>query len=153
MVKICRSNELWRLLYLGSASHHSPDAALEALANDIGWRRLYFTSKLQLQARAGGFQFTTKCHSCAQFKILQIHTLCASMLKCVKPATYDQHFWHWFLKCFHIKDRGIHNLCQATVKIWHPSMVTIYCCRHNQNRISTEVFHKAITWTMPPCIH
>jgi len=34
---------------LGPASHGSPDATLEALASDIGWRRLYFTNKLQLQ--------------------------------------------------------------------------------------------------------
>jgi len=48
-LQICRSNDLWRLLYLGSASPRSPDEALEALASDIGWRRLYFTNKLQLQ--------------------------------------------------------------------------------------------------------
>jgi len=61
VVKICRTDDLWRLLYLGSAAHRSPDAALEALASDIGWRRLYFTSKLQLQVCAEGLEFSTKC--------------------------------------------------------------------------------------------
>ena len=60
-------------------------------------------------------------------------------------------------KCFQTKDRS--TLLKAfttyvrTLRICHPSMVTICCCRHNQNRISAQVFHKVITWTMPLCKH
>ena len=75
VMKICRDNDLWRLLYLHSAAHRSPDAALEALANDIGWRRLYFTSKLQLQVHVEDLEFYTKYHVSmlyVHFKLLLI---------------------------------------------------------------------------------
>jgi F-box protein 36 len=51
--KLCQSDELWRSLYLGVslAKCRTADAALETLAQEVGWRKLYFTNKLQLQVQ------------------------------------------------------------------------------------------------------
>ncbi|KAM7104456.1 F-box only protein 36 isoform 1-T1 [Molossus nigricans] len=44
--KLCRSDRLWELI-VESACDVTPD--LRALAKEMGWRQMFFTSKLQLQ--------------------------------------------------------------------------------------------------------
>ncbi|XP_040084119.1 F-box only protein 36 isoform X2 [Oryx dammah] len=45
--KLCMSDELWERIVRSSCDHVTPD--MRALAQDMGWRRMYFTNKLQLQ--------------------------------------------------------------------------------------------------------
>ncbi|XP_060266439.1 F-box only protein 36 isoform X2 [Ovis aries] len=45
--KLCMSEELWEQIVRSSCDHITPD--MRALAQDLGWRRMYFTNKLQLQ--------------------------------------------------------------------------------------------------------
>ncbi|XP_005887099.1 F-box only protein 36 isoform X1 [Bos mutus] len=45
--KLCMSDELWEQIVRSSCDHITPD--MRALAQDMGWRQMYFTNKLQLQ--------------------------------------------------------------------------------------------------------
>ncbi|CAI9165234.1 unnamed protein product [Rangifer tarandus platyrhynchus] len=45
--KLCTSDELWEQIVRSSCDHITPD--MQALAQDMGWRQMYFTNKLQLQ--------------------------------------------------------------------------------------------------------
>ncbi|KAB0362915.1 hypothetical protein FD754_007071, partial [Muntiacus muntjak] len=45
--KLCMSDELWEQIVRSSCDHITPD--MQALAQDMGWRQMYFTNKLQLQ--------------------------------------------------------------------------------------------------------
>lgn len=45
--QLCMSEELWEQIVRSSCDHITPD--MRALAQDLGWRRMYFTNKLQLQ--------------------------------------------------------------------------------------------------------
>ncbi|KAB0380670.1 hypothetical protein FD755_008454 [Muntiacus reevesi] len=44
---LCMSDELWEQIVRSSCDHITPD--MQALAQDMGWRQMYFTNKLQLQ--------------------------------------------------------------------------------------------------------
>ena len=45
--KICSSDELWRDLYAKNSGKVTDD--IKTLATEFGWRRMFFTNKLQLQ--------------------------------------------------------------------------------------------------------
>uniref|UniRef100_A0A8C6BM27 F-box protein 36 n=1 Tax=Monodon monoceros TaxID=40151 RepID=A0A8C6BM27_MONMO len=45
--KLCTSGKLWEQIVQSACDHITPD--MRALAQDMGWRQMFFTSKLQLQ--------------------------------------------------------------------------------------------------------
>ncbi|XP_057601284.1 F-box only protein 36 isoform X1 [Hippopotamus amphibius kiboko] len=45
--KLCTSDELWEPIVQSACDHITPD--MRALAQDMGWRQMFFTNKLQLQ--------------------------------------------------------------------------------------------------------
>uniref|UniRef100_A0A8C3VZV1 F-box protein 36 n=1 Tax=Catagonus wagneri TaxID=51154 RepID=A0A8C3VZV1_9CETA len=45
--KLCTSDKLWEQIVQSACDHITPD--MRALAEDMGWRRMFFTNKLQLQ--------------------------------------------------------------------------------------------------------
>ncbi|XP_053520331.1 F-box only protein 36 isoform X1 [Artibeus jamaicensis] len=45
--KLCRSDQLWELIVRSACDNLTPD--LRALAEEMGWRQMFFTNKLQLQ--------------------------------------------------------------------------------------------------------
>ncbi|TKC42734.1 hypothetical protein EI555_008262 [Monodon monoceros] len=47
LLKLCTSGKLWEQIVQSACDHITPD--MRALAQDMGWRQMFFTSKLQLQ--------------------------------------------------------------------------------------------------------
>ncbi|XP_046499488.1 F-box only protein 36 [Equus quagga] len=47
--KLCMSDKLWEQIVQSACDNISPD--MRALAEDMGWRQMFFTNKLQLQRR------------------------------------------------------------------------------------------------------
>ncbi|XP_066918602.1 F-box only protein 36-like [Clytia hemisphaerica] len=47
---VCQSNELWRNIYINHCSNMNED--IKQLGNKIGWKKTFFTDKLQLQKKA-----------------------------------------------------------------------------------------------------
>ena len=47
---ICKSNALWKQIYSNHCSNVSEE--IEQLGNEIGWKKTFFTNKLQLQKKA-----------------------------------------------------------------------------------------------------
>ncbi|XP_059962771.1 F-box only protein 36 [Mesoplodon densirostris] len=47
--KLCTSDKLWEQIVQSACDHITPD--IRALAQDMGWRQMFFTNKLQLQRR------------------------------------------------------------------------------------------------------
>uniref|UniRef100_A0A8D1BPV5 F-box domain-containing protein n=1 Tax=Sus scrofa TaxID=9823 RepID=A0A8D1BPV5_PIG len=45
--KLCTSDKLWEQIVQSACDHITPD--MRALAEDMGWRQMFFTNKLQLQ--------------------------------------------------------------------------------------------------------
>ena len=45
--EICNSDDLWKKLYL--LHQGQPSADIHSVANDIGWKKLFFMNKLQIQ--------------------------------------------------------------------------------------------------------
>ncbi|XP_036713209.1 F-box only protein 36 [Balaenoptera musculus] len=45
--KLCTSDKLWEQIVQSACDHITPD--MRALAQDMGWRQMFFTNKLQLQ--------------------------------------------------------------------------------------------------------
>ncbi|XP_024419590.1 F-box only protein 36 [Desmodus rotundus] len=45
--KLCRSDKLWELIVQSACDNITPD--MRALAEEMGWRQMFFTNKLQLQ--------------------------------------------------------------------------------------------------------
>jgi len=45
--KVCSSNELWQDLYAKYSGKVTDD--IKTLATELGWKRMFFTNKLQLQ--------------------------------------------------------------------------------------------------------
>ncbi|KAF6113754.1 F-box protein 36 [Phyllostomus discolor] len=46
-LKLCESDELWKLIVQSACDNITPD--MRALAEEIGWRKMFFTNKLQLR--------------------------------------------------------------------------------------------------------
>nr|XP_023498277.1 F-box only protein 36 isoform X2 [Equus caballus] len=47
--KLCMSDKLWEQIVQSACDNITPD--MRALAEDMGWRQMFFTNKLQLQRR------------------------------------------------------------------------------------------------------
>ncbi|KAB0396524.1 hypothetical protein E2I00_010354, partial [Balaenoptera physalus] len=47
IAKLCTSDKLWEQIVQSACDHITPD--MRALAQDMGWRQMFFTNKLQLQ--------------------------------------------------------------------------------------------------------
>ncbi|KAI5281414.1 F-Box Only Protein 36 [Manis pentadactyla] len=45
--KLCKCDKLWEQIVQSACDHITPD--MRALAEDVGWRQMFFTNKLQLQ--------------------------------------------------------------------------------------------------------
>lgn len=45
--QLCTSDKLWEQIVQSACDHITPD--MRALAEDMGWRQMFFTNKLQLQ--------------------------------------------------------------------------------------------------------
>ncbi|EDL75540.1 F-box only protein 36 (predicted), isoform CRA_c [Rattus norvegicus] len=45
--KLCKSDSLWEQIVQSTYDTITPD--MRALANDVGWRQMFFTNKIQLQ--------------------------------------------------------------------------------------------------------
>ena len=50
MLQICNSDDLWEVLYKDHmGADHEVGDELRSLAEAVGWKKLFFTNKLQLQ--------------------------------------------------------------------------------------------------------
>ena len=47
MRDVCNSNELWEILYV--IHQGQPSSEISALAKELGWKKVFFMNKLQLQ--------------------------------------------------------------------------------------------------------
>lgn len=55
---VCQSNTLWRRIYLNHCCNMNED--IEQLGNKIGWKKTFFTNKLQLQKKASRLRRSTQ---------------------------------------------------------------------------------------------
>ncbi len=49
LFQLCNSDELWEILYLDHMGAEHVGDELRSLAEAVGWKKLFFTNKLQLQ--------------------------------------------------------------------------------------------------------